>query len=204
MDAVTEYAQQEEWDAWLSRYAWHLDRLPPLIQQMREQQAIVIHAKRLTTRINGGGYPDNIRVIDEPGTPDADATTLWRMLIEYVEAVAARIGEQPAPRPRMTAPEDSAAAWRDSFVLVAWLLEDERLARIVEHHDLSELEETLFREVRKGGNRYGLAPSRRDHKRVCTLCGERAMVAKWVDEGAGTVGVARCERCGNTERGRTS
>ncbi|MEQ6898992.1 hypothetical protein [Microbacterium sp. KR10-403] len=205
MDAVTEYAQQEEWDTWVASYEWHLDKLPPLLQQMREQQATVIRATNLeATRVSGGGYLDNVRVIDEPGTPAADAAILWALLTGYAEAVADRIGECPTPRPPFAAPDDARTAWRASYELVAWLLDDDRVNRIVEHHDLGELEETLFREVRKGGNRYGLAPERRNRKRLCTICGERGMVAAWIDEGAGTVAVARCERCGNTVKGQAA
>lgn len=198
MDAVTEYAQQEEWDAWVHRYTWHLDRLPPLLQQMRDQVTPLGATRLDIPRVSGGGMKDTL-----PMRVDAadDAQELWGLLYDYAHAVMARIGEQPATVFFRFVAVDPNQAWRTSYELVAWLLDDDRLARIVEHHDLAELEEQLFREVRKGGTRYGLAPSRHDRKRVCTLCGERAVVATWVDEGAGTVGIARCGRCGNTERG---
>nr|WP_274635548.1 hypothetical protein [Microbacterium bovistercoris] len=199
-DVVAEYAAQEEWDAWVRRYEWHLDRLPPLLQQMREVVVPVGAARMDVPRVSGGGMKDSL-----PLRADAadDAQALWTLLCSYVIEVSKRIGETPGAGATHAAIAASASeAWRNSYVLVAWLLAEDRIDRIVEHHDLAALEDQLFSEIRKGGRVYGLAPFQGKRRRLCTVCGEHAVVAAWIDEGAGGVGVARCERCGNTERGR--
>lgn len=185
---------------WVQRFEAHLDQVPVLIEFLRGHR-VPLQAGSLNERVTGGGgeAPVPFRV-----DPVDDADDLWAALIEYTGEIASRL-EQALPvtgsdvwatfrgTQGIPAHLGPAGARRASFTIVAWLIDH---APRIHPLELTDSEDHLFTLIRKLSARY-VVPSvdRPAHRRVCTVCGEQAVVVAWL---LGGTGEAECTTCGAT------
>lgn len=190
---------QAELRRWIERYEHMLDQVPQLLEVMR-QQMNPLKAGRFTERVSGGG-----RKAPLPFREDRvdDCDDLWAALVEYIGEVGEKLGE-PVPDAVRASWGVSGAVrgvgggvsadgvYRAGFSLIVWLID--RATRI-RGLGLADSEDHLFSLIRKLVKRYVDAPpvERPAHRRVCTVCGERAVTVAWL---LGDAGVAECRVCG--------
>lgn len=186
---------------WVERFEQHLDQLPVLLETMRDH-AHPLKAAGLSERVSGGGGEAPLPFRADPVD---DCDDLWAALVEYVGEVAERLQE--------TSPGAVGASWASSngvrgigagvsgdqaykagYALIAWLID--RAPRVRDLH-LDDTEQHLFGLIRKLSRRYVDAPpiERPEHRRLCTVCGEKAVLTDWV---LGDAGEASCRVCGAT------
>lgn len=183
---------------WTERYESHLDQIPQLLEVMREQ-ANPLKAARIAERVSGGGGAAPLP-FREDQVDDCD--DLWAALVEYIGEVAERLQD--------AAPGAAGASWAVSggvrgigagvsgdeaykagFVLIAWLIDR---APYVHELALKDSEQHLFSLIRKLQARYVVPPIERpSRRRLCSVCGELAVVTAWV---LGDAGEAECRVCG--------
>lgn len=201
-------------DRWVQQFEWHLDLVPPVMDAIVTMTLPSIQAGRVEKRVTGGGYVDSMtRVLAafdqsedaegiQPGGAAADARHLWGMVVEYVDAAAAWAGDTiSAPPPTLSASPDAdpLTARRQAFAAIGWLIDNS--IRIELFHELEPYREDLFELIRHLRGKYGVVPFSRRPRRVCTTCGERAVVIVWISNPSGSpkpLRAAKCSRCGET------
>lgn len=200
---------------WRHEYEYHLDLLAPVMDAIIMMTLPTIPVSRGGSRfdkdqISGGGYFDNVPLqnvtVDGDGRfvaagAAADATELWGMVVEYVDAVAAWLRDDTAPNLEPKPNADPLTARALALTTAGWLIDHTDAV-----HTLTELEpyrEHLFTLIRRLRGRYGVSPTPRKPRARCTTCGQRAVAVTWVDGANGSprpVQVGRCTRCGETYR----
>lgn len=184
---------------WIERYEQHLDQLPILVEHLRDR-ANPTKAGSLNERVSGGGGEASTPLRLDPVD---DCDDLWAALVEYLGEAAEKL-QDPAPAtarswtaggsvrgiPAWMSADD---AYRAAYELIAWLID--RAPRI-HALELTDSEEHLFALIRKLMSRYVVPPIERpSRRRMCSVCGEYAVVVDWV---IGDVGEAKCRVCGAT------
>ena len=187
---------------WVRRFEWHLDQLPGILELLRSD-ASRLKASRLTERVSGGGGPARLPFNEDNGDT---ADELWAAVFEYASEVAERLGRNLT----------TGSAWRSStgtmgvssrvsgyqarvvaFELIAWLT-----AHAVEIAALpmNDAEDHLFGLIRRLRVQYMLpSVERPSRRRICSVCGERAVGAEWITGvNLRPVLVAECRFCGAT------
>ena len=184
---------------WQARYEAHLDQVPLLLEVMRDLVVPLRSSRFDNSRISlGRGHvplPLREDLVD-------DCDDLWGALAEYVGEVAERL-QDPAPAAvgATWAIEGSIRgipAWMNAsvarsagYTLIGWLIDRAELIRTLE---LTDSEAHLFALIRKLAHRYTVPPVERpSRRRVCTVCGEAAVVTAWT---LGGDGEAVCKTCG--------
>lgn len=186
---------------WIERFEQHLDQVPQLLETMREQRVPLAASRNDSERVSGGGGEAPLP-LREDAVDDCD--DLWGALVEYIGEVAERL-QDPAPaaigatwaidgRVHGTPSWMSGdMAFKAGYTLIAWLID--RGQEIIELR-MRSTEEHLFSLIRKLALRYTVpAIERPSRRRLCTVCGENAVVASWV---ADDTGEASCRVCGAT------
>lgn len=183
---------------WRERYEQFLDQLPILLETMREH-ANPLKAAGLSERVSGGGGEAPLPFRADPVD---DCDDLWSALVEYVGEVAERLQD--------AAPGAAGASWASSngirgigagvsgdqaykagFVLIAWAIDR---AEKIQALGLRDSEDHLFSLIRKLMGRYVVPPIERpSRRRLCSVCGEYAVVVDWI---LGDAGEAACAVCG--------
>lgn len=204
------------YDRWLHQFEWHLDVLPPLMDAIVTETLPTTGVSRGGSRfdrlqITGNNVVDNmsdfLRGVDVDsqgrivgGGAAADATELWGMVVEYVDAVTAWAHPDP-PHPASITRKpnpDPLTARRDAFTTIGWLIDHAPTV-----HTIVELEpfrEDLFTLIRRQRARYGVMPHSRRPRARCTVCGSIAVTVSWVDSLNGSpkpVQAAKCRTCGD-------
>lgn len=199
MITAQEIAGAEE-RRWVYRFEAHLDQVPILVEFLRGHR-VPLKAGTLDDRVSGGGgeAPVPFRL-----DPVDDADDLYAALVEYAGEVAERL--------EVALPHSGSDVWgtfagvqgipahlgptgaRNAVSRICeWLMH--RAVRI-RQLELTDSEEHLFALVRKLGARYTVPPvDRPSRRRVCTVCGEQAVVVAWL---LGGTGEAECRTCGAT------
>jgi len=213
----TTLALDPEWAAWTTRYEWHVDQIPGLLEVMRLDMVPLAASqtdKVIVSGTKGDGTPVPLRL-------DAvdDADDLWGALAAYTLEVADLLGEQPPHVLRASwwragqvqgvrAAADARKVRSDAFEVVAWLVDRETL--IAPETGLQDSEEHLFALIRKARARWKAAPRpRRARPRPCATCGDVAVLIDWMDVPGGigpALPVGRCSTCGEQyemKRGET-
>jgi hypothetical protein len=183
---------------WTERYLWHIDQLPLIVQTTGVLVMPHLRAVKIQERVSGGGYIDNIPVVDGPGTRDAVAA--WAALRAYLDCAAVHLDVERLSIP-FELPEDVDSARWWAHEARAWL------ARVVDRirawPDLVELEETLFALIRRVSGRQpdvqDPAPTVMD---LCEVCGQEAVLVDWIEGPDGTSMLAKaCTVCGTKYAG---
>lgn len=189
---------------WRRSFEYHLDIVPPLMEILVWMTIPSIPVSRGGSQfdrpqVTGGGFVDNVPVIDTGRGPEADATFMWEWLVAYTRAVTAWITpHRPAPVLPDTPDADPLTARSLSLVTVGWLIDHADLVRAVD--ELEQSREEMFATIRQLRGRYGVFPRPRRPRARCGLCGVVAVVVDWVTGEGGTarpVQVARCKACGD-------
>lgn len=184
---------------WTERYEQHLDQIPVILETLRDQ-AHPLKAGLLSERVSGGGGEAPLPFRSDPVD---DCDDLWAALVEYIGEVAERL-QEPSPGAAgaswatsngvrgIGAGVSGDQAYKAGFVLIAWVID--RAPRVYELQ-LTDSEDHLFGLIRKLARRYVDAPpiERPAHRRMCGVCGEKAV---WVDWMLGDSGEAVCGVCG--------
>lgn len=175
IDAIDPDAGYREW---VDRFLWHVDQLPALVETTGTIALASrgIRASQLTERITGGGFYDNIPLVDGPESRNARA--VWNALRGYLVVAASRLGLE-APALPATLPDDVELAREWAFAANAWL--SEVVYEIRSWPDLDELEEQLFRLIRRARTRLDTHTARRARPELCTRCGENGVTIDWID-----------------------
>ncbi|MFF2631981.1 hypothetical protein ACFVR6_03770 [Microbacterium sp. NPDC058021] len=185
--------------AWVEQYLWHIDQLPNVVEASGTV-ALATHglkAAQLKERVSGGGYIDNIPVVDGPESRNARA--VWDTLRAYLTAASSRIGVEAPNLPPML-PDDVAAARWWAFAANEWLAD--RVHVILDHQDLAPLEDQLFRLIRRARTQHGTPVVRRQPAELCMVCGVQGVAVDWVTGGDGRATLARtCRECGDVQMG---
>jgi hypothetical protein len=163
---------------WVDRFLWHVDQLPALVETtgtirlaVRGLQAAVLHE-----RVSGGGYIDNIPVVDGPESRNARA--IWDAMRRYLVVASSRIGVEGPQLPAMLPDEvDVAREW--AYAANAWLADV--VYAIQAWDDLTQLEEHLFSLVRRARGRLATSTARRTRPELCIRCGENGVLIDWID-----------------------
>lgn len=185
---------------WVHRFEAHLDQVPPLVEFLRGHM-LPLKAGALAERVTGGGgaAPVPFRL-----DPVDDADDLWAALIEYAGEIAEHL--------ETALPVNGSDVWasngavqgipahlgpngarRVTFLMIGWLID--RAPRI-RPLGLDDSEGHLFALIRKLSARYLVPPvDRPARRRVCSVCGEQAVVVAWL---LGGTGEAECRTCGAT------
>ncbi|MBD8218228.1 MULTISPECIES: hypothetical protein [unclassified Microbacterium] len=189
LDAIDPEAGYRQW---VEQYLWHVDQLPNVVQAvgtvaMAPQR---LRAAQLRERVSGGGFIDNMPVVDGPESRNAAA--VWQALRAYLSVAASRLGvEAPALPPSLPDEPDLARQW--AFAANEWM------AAWVEHilswPDLAEKEGELFRLIRRARTRLDTGTVRRARPAVCELCGEAGVTVDWEEGPDGPVLLRSCQVC---------
>jgi hypothetical protein len=193
LDAIDPEAAYREW---VDRFLWHVDQLPSVVETTG---TIVIAARGvraapLHERISGGGYIDNIPIIDGPESRNARA--VWQTLRTYLTTAASHTGiEAPLLPPNL--PDDVEVAREWAYAANQWLADV--VHQINDWPDLSALEEQLFGLIRRARKRLDTHTVRRARPDLCTTCGEPGVQVDWIDGPGGQPTLAKtCRVCGQT------
>lgn len=189
-----EEAAERGFEKWKAQYLWHVDQLPNVVQAvgtiaMAPQR---LRAAQLRERVSGGGFIDNMPVLDGPESRNAAA--VWHALRAYLTVAASRLGvEAPDLPPSLPDEPDLARQW--AFVANEWM------AAWVEHilswPDLAEKEGELFRLIRRARARLDTGTVRRARPTTCEVCGEAGVVVDWANRADGTAALVKeCQQCG--------
>lgn len=201
VNAIDPQAAYREWE---HQYEWHLGLVPAVVEMLITLAAPTVGVSRGGSRfdrpqITGGGYYEDLDVSDAGTGPLADARDLWAMLHEYTTAVGEWIEPlRPSPGLPDALPATAAAARDTALVTVGWLID--HAARIEPLHELDEYRDQMFYTIRRLRRVHGIhRRPRQDRRRMCTTCGERAVVVDWVTPADGSprpVKVGVCKSCG--------
>lgn len=173
-DAIDPDAAYREW---VDRFLWHVDQLPAVV----ETTGTIVMASRgiraavLSDRITGGGYRDNVPLVNGPESRNARA--VWDTLRAYLTVASSRLGVE-APQPPAALPDvELAREW--AYAANAWL--SDVVYEICAWPDLDELEAQLFRLIRRACARLQTSTARRTRPELCMRCGEAGVVVDWID-----------------------
>lgn len=181
---------------WVDKFLWHVDQLPNVVEATGtlRMARTSVRAAPLRERVSGGGYVDNVPVVDGPESRNARA--VWAALRSYLVVAASRTGIE-APVLPANVPDDVELARQWAYAANRWLADI--VHEIQDWPDLSALEEQLFSLIRRARGR-GEAPTvRRVRAELCSLCGEAGVHVDWVDGADGLPQLMRaCGVCGQT------
>jgi hypothetical protein len=189
---------------WVEQYLWHVDQLPNVVQATGTVAMAPrrLRAAQIQERVSGGGYIDNMPVVDGPETRNAAA--VWNALRAYLTVAASRIGvEGPMLPPSL--PDDVEVARQWAYAANEWLAG--AVYSILDWPDLAVLEGELFRLIRRARTRLDTGTVRRALPTLCTTCGERGVLVDWMNGPDGQPMLMKaCKICGQTytESGATS
>lgn len=227
MNVLTLIDVEQPHRAWVAAFTWHLDLVPALLEVLVDAtlpQIPVGNGSRFDKdQISGGGYRDNMQILDrfligDDGTltqtgAAADATELWDWLTQYTAGVASWLNHDvpvpyalnPANLPPINArrPDaDPLTARGLALITIGWLID--HADEIAEFHELDEHREAMFALIRRLRGRYGVfSHPRRARPTICQVCGERAVVIDWIDGANGSprpVKGGKCRNCGQQYR----
>lgn len=187
--------------AWVQQYLWHIDQIPLLIETAGILALPNIGVSRGGSQfdrpqITGGGYYDNVPIRDDNAT--ATSHELWVALVAYLNAIRAH--GLTATNLADEVPADPDVARRRAYDAIGWLAD--HVEQIVDWADLGPLEEELFEIVRRSRGRFGsTGTARRARPRLCTTCGEHAVIVDWIEGANGSpkpIQVGVCKSCNET------
>lgn len=182
---------------WVDSFLWHVDQLPYVVETTVTLVVASrgLRAQQLTERVTGGGFYDNIPIADGP--EGRNAAAVWQALRAYLVAAASRIGVE-APELPATVPGESYLARDWAYAANLWLAD--QVHHIVEHPDLGEAEEALFRLIRRARRQQGEHRTvRRAAPEECDTCGADQVRIDWVDGPDGQRQLLKaCGNCGET------
>ena len=163
---------------WVARFLWDVDQLPALVETTGTIALAVrgACASQLTERITGGGFYDNVPLVDGPESRNARA--VWDALRSYLIVASSRLGLE-APGLPAGLPDDVELAREWAFAANAW--PSDVVYEIRSWPDLDELEEQLFRLIRRARSRLDVNTTRRARSELCTRCGEVGVTVDWID-----------------------
>lgn len=191
LDAIDPDAAYQQW---IERFLWHVDQLPAVVEVTGTivVAARGIRAAPIQERLTGGGYVDNMPLVDGPEARNGRA--VWDATRAYIARASSHLGiEGPQLPPAL--PDDVEVAREWAYAANGWL------AAVVPHilawPDLDELEAALFRLIRRARARLRTGTVRRARPERCRTCGQEAVLVDWVD-GLGGVAVLTkaCTMCG--------
>jgi hypothetical protein len=189
-DAIDPEAGYREWRA---QYLWHCDQLPNVVEVTGTVAMAprMVRAQQLRERVSGGGFIDNIPVVDGPESRMAGA--VWHALRGYLSVASSRLGVE-APTLPAAMPDDVDTARRWAFVANEWMAA--WVDHILDWPDLATAEGELFRLIRRARARLGARTARREDAKVCSVCGEAGVVVDWVDGPDGSAVLSKtCRVC---------
>jgi ribosomal protein S27AE len=187
IDELVEWVHAQRRD----RIVWHVDKIPALVQEIRTS-VVPLGSQSFDPRVSGGGFKDSLPM--RVGAVD-DTNLIWALLRDYLAGIEWALDERFGPFP-LTCPPAADEAFREALTLAGWILADGRVVEVAAHDDLARVEDPLFREIRRGGQVYRLAPSRHDQRRKCPVCLPGTMLSVWRDD---DTFVSTCAHCGHTE-----
>lgn len=193
VDAIDPDAAYREW---VDRFLWHVDQLPALVETTGTIALAVrgVRASQLTERITGGGFYDNIPLVDGPESRNARA--VWDALRGYLVVSSSRLGLE-APGLPVGLPDDVELAREWAFAANAWL--SDVVYEIRSWPDLEEREDQLFRLIRRARSRLDLHTTRRARPELCTRCGETGVTVDWINGPDGQARLSKvCVVCRTT------
>ncbi|MGW9345565.1 hypothetical protein ACWGR3_28850 [Streptomyces albidoflavus] len=179
---------------WVERFLWHVDQLPALVETTGTivMAARGVKAAPLKERVSGGGYVDNVPLVDGPESRNARA--VWDATRAYITCASGHLGvEGPLLPPGLPDDVELARLW--AFAANEWL------SSVVDYirawPDLGELEDALFRLIRRARGRVDMHTVRRTRPELCTTCGEAAVLVDWIDGVDGEAALVKaCKVCG--------
>ncbi|MDD7930091.1 hypothetical protein [Microbacterium thalli] len=180
---------------WVDSFLWHVDQLPYVVETTVTLVVASrgLQAQQLRERVSGGGFYDNIPIADGP--EGRNAAAVWQALRAYLVAAASRIGiEAPELPPAVPGESDLARDW--AYAANEWLAD--QVHHIVEHPELGEAEEALFRLIRRARRQQGEHRTvRRAAPEACDTCGAEEVRIDWVDGPDGQRVLEKaCATCG--------
>lgn len=179
-------------EEWKAQYLWHVDQLPNVVQAvgtvaMAPQR---LRAAQLRERVTGGGFIDNIPVVDGPEFRNAAA--VWHALRAYLTTAASRLGVEAPALPALL-PDEPDLARRWAFVANEWMAA--WVDHILSWSDLAEREGELFRLIRRARTRLDTGTIRRAPAELCELCGEEGVTVDWEEGPNGPALIHACQIC---------
>lgn len=192
---------------WHHQHEWHLALVPTILEQLVWMTIPHVTAKPIDKpRITGGGYIDNIRIIDTGRGPAADARHLWATIVEYTRAVTEWTNHTlPVPAAPALPPidwnhaplnPDPLTAKSTALVTVGWLIDHADMTI----HQLDDYRDTMYQLIRRHRAAYNITPRSRRPRTTCRLCLARAVTVVWADNPNGSpkpIRIARCRNCGH-------
>ncbi len=174
LDAIDPDAAYREW---VDKFLWHIDQLPVVVETTGTIMMATrgLRAAQLTERVSGGGYRDNVPLVDGPESRNARA--VWDTLRGYLVVASSRLGVEGPQLPAGLPDVDLAREW--AYAANAWL--SDVVHDIQAWPDLDELEEQLFRLIRRARGRLQTSTARRTRPEYCTRCGEPGVLVDWID-----------------------
>lgn len=180
--------------SWMQRFLWHVDQLPNLVEATGTivVAARGIRAAPIQERLTGGGYVDNMPLVDGPESRNARA--VWDATRAYIAKASSHLGVEGPILPPVL-PDDVQLARDWAYAANEWL------AAIAPHilawPDLDELEEALFRLIRRARTRVDAGTVRRARPELCVVCAQEGVLVDWVDGPGGTAQLSKvCKVCG--------
>jgi hypothetical protein len=162
---------------WVEEFLWHVDQLPHVIETTGTIVMAVrgVRAAPLTERVSGGGYIDNMPVVDGPESRNARA--VWATLRGYLVVASSRLGVEAPQLPSQLPDVELAREW--AYAANAWLSDVVHL--IESWDDLDLLQAQLFRLIRRALHRLDLTAQRRARPEFCIRCGQHGVLVDWLD-----------------------
>lgn len=179
---------------WVEQYLWHVDQLPNVMEAVGTVAMAPrrLRAAQLREKVSGGGYVDNIPVVDGPESRNAAA--VWNALRAYLTVASSRLGVEVPSLPA-TRPDDVDLARQWAYAATEWLASV--VSEILDWPDLAALEAELFRLIRRARARLDTGTVRRARPERCSTCGEPGVLVDWVDGPDGRAALVRaCKVCG--------
>lgn len=178
-DAIDPHAARA---LWVEEFLWHVDQLPYVVETTGTivMAARGVRAAPLTERVSGGGYYDNMPVVDGPESRNARA--VWDTLRGYLVVATSRLGVEAPQLPSQLPDVELAREW--AYAANAWLSDVVEL--IEDWDDLTTLQDQLFRLIRRARQRLDLSTARRARPDFCDRCGEHGVLVDWIDGPDGT------------------
>lgn len=185
-------AAERGFQEWRAQYLWHVDQLPNVVQAVGTVAMApqMLRAAQLRERVSGGGFIDNMPVVDGPESRYAAA--VWHALRAYLTIASSRLGVE-APALPTSLPDDVDAARRWAFIANEWMAA--WVDHLLEWSDLAAAEGELFRLIRRARTRLETGTVRRARPETCEVCGEDAVTVDWADGPDGAVLVKSCQSC---------
>lgn len=212
---------------WVAEFTWTLDIVPGLLEVLVDATLptipVGLGSRFDKDQINGGGYRDNMQLLDRfvtgtegrmhPVGAAADAVELWDWVRSYTAAVEAWITPQrPTPPLPSKVNPDPLTARGEALLIVGWLID--HADQVVHLHELEDHRAEMFSLIRRLRGRYGVFNHpRRLPLEVCVVtdakgnivggCGETTVRTWWTtsrDGRARSIEVKSCLTCGDEHR----